>query len=87
MVAEGNQQKRRYADLREQTVRSYKTMMKKLGVNNVAGLTQLAPTGPRSWGAQDARSEPTQAGLGPLWWPTPTSISFVTLLRFWRRRD
>jgi DNA-binding NarL/FixJ family response regulator len=30
-------------DLREQTVRSYrKTMMKKLGVNNVAGLTQLA---------------------------------------------
>ena len=30
-------------DLLEQTVRSYrKTMMKKLGVNNVAGLTQLA---------------------------------------------
>jgi DNA-binding NarL/FixJ family response regulator len=30
-------------DLREQTIRSYrKTMMKKLGVNNVAGLTQLA---------------------------------------------
>jgi DNA-binding NarL/FixJ family response regulator len=30
-------------DLREQTVRSYrKTMMRKLGVNNVAGLTQLA---------------------------------------------
>jgi DNA-binding NarL/FixJ family response regulator len=30
-------------DLREQTVRSYrKTMMKKLSVNNVAGLTQLA---------------------------------------------
>ncbi len=30
-------------DLREHTVRSYrKTMMKKLGVNNVAGLTQLA---------------------------------------------
>jgi DNA-binding NarL/FixJ family response regulator len=30
-------------DLKEQTVRSYrKTMMKKLGVNNVAGLTQLA---------------------------------------------
>jgi DNA-binding CsgD family transcriptional regulator len=30
-------------DLREQTVRSYrKTMMKKLGINNVAGLTQLA---------------------------------------------
>jgi DNA-binding CsgD family transcriptional regulator len=29
--------------LKEQTVRSYrKTMMKKLGVNNVAGLTQLA---------------------------------------------
>jgi two-component system NarL family response regulator len=32
-------------DLREQTVRSYrKTMMKKLGVSNVAGLTQLALT-------------------------------------------
>src|SRR5579862_546987 len=30
-------------DLREQTVRSYrKTMMKKLGINNVASLTQLA---------------------------------------------
>jgi DNA-binding NarL/FixJ family response regulator len=30
-------------DLREQTIRSYrKTMMRKLGVNNVAGLTQLA---------------------------------------------
>ena len=30
-------------DLREQTIRSYrKTMMKKLGVNNVAGLTHLA---------------------------------------------
>jgi NarL family two-component system response regulator LiaR len=30
-------------DLREHTIRSYrKTMMKKLGVNNVAGLTQLA---------------------------------------------
>jgi DNA-binding CsgD family transcriptional regulator len=30
-------------DLGLQTVRSYrKTMMKKLGVNNVAGLTQLA---------------------------------------------
>lgn len=30
-------------DLREQTIRSYrKTMMKKLGVNNVAALTQLA---------------------------------------------
>jgi DNA-binding NarL/FixJ family response regulator len=30
-------------DLREQTIRSYrKTMMKKVGVNNVAGLTQLA---------------------------------------------
>jgi DNA-binding CsgD family transcriptional regulator len=30
-------------DLSEQTVRSYrKTMMKKLGVNNVAALTQLA---------------------------------------------
>jgi len=30
-------------DLGEQTVRSYrKTLMKKLGVNNVAGLTQMA---------------------------------------------
>ena len=45
MVAEGKTSKEiaKLLDLREQTVRSYrKTMMKKLGVNNVAGLTQLA---------------------------------------------
>jgi DNA-binding NarL/FixJ family response regulator len=45
MVAEGKTSKEIAVmlDLREQTVRSYrKTMMKKLGVNNVAGLTQLA---------------------------------------------
>jgi DNA-binding NarL/FixJ family response regulator len=45
MVAEGKTSKEiaTMLDLREQTVRSYrKTMMKKLGVNNVAGLTQLA---------------------------------------------
>src|ERR1700722_18028862 len=45
MVAEGKTSKEiaLMLDLREQTVRSYrKTMMKKLGVNNVAGLTQLA---------------------------------------------
>src|ERR1700675_347123 len=45
MVAEGKTSKKipTLADLREQTVRSYrKTMMKKLGINNVAGLTQLA---------------------------------------------
>src|SRR6266849_375326 len=45
MVAEGKTSKEIAAmlDLSEQTVRSYrKTMMKKLGVNNVAGLTQLA---------------------------------------------
>src|SRR5579871_1804346 len=45
MVAEGRTSKEIAVllDLREQTVRSYrKTMMKKLGVNNVAGLTQLA---------------------------------------------
>ena len=45
MVAEGKTSKEiaNLLDLREQTVRSYrKTMMKKLGVNNVAGLTQLA---------------------------------------------
>ena len=45
MVADGKTSKEIAVmlDLREQTVRSYrKTMMKKLGVNNVAGLTQLA---------------------------------------------
>ena len=45
MVAEGKTSKEIAAvlDLRELTVRSYrKTLMKKLGVNNVAGLTNLA---------------------------------------------
>ena len=45
MVADGKTSKEiaNLLDLREQTVRSYrKTMMKKLGINNVAGLTQLA---------------------------------------------
>ena len=45
LVAEGKTSKEIAVilDLREQTVRSYrKTMMKKLRVNNVAGLTQLA---------------------------------------------
>ncbi len=45
MVAEGKTSKEIAVilDLREQTVRSYrKTMMKKLGLNNVASLTQLA---------------------------------------------
>jgi DNA-binding NarL/FixJ family response regulator len=45
LVADGKTSKEiaTVLDLREQTVRSYrKTMMKKLGVNNVAGLTQVA---------------------------------------------
>jgi DNA-binding NarL/FixJ family response regulator len=45
LVAEGKTSKEIAVvlDLKEQTIRSYrKTMMKKLGVNNVAGLTQLA---------------------------------------------
>jgi DNA-binding NarL/FixJ family response regulator len=45
LVAEGKTSKEiaTVLDLSEQTVRSYrKTMMRKLGVNNVAGLTQLA---------------------------------------------
>ena len=45
LVADGKTSKEiaNMLDLSEQTVRSYrKTMMKKLGVNNVAGLTQLA---------------------------------------------
>lgn len=45
LVAEGKTSKEIAVmlDLREQTIRSYrKTMMRKLGVNNVAGLTQLA---------------------------------------------
>jgi DNA-binding NarL/FixJ family response regulator len=45
LVADGKTSKEiaTILDLREHTIRSYrKTMMKKLGVNNVAGLTQLA---------------------------------------------
>ncbi len=45
MVADGKTSKEiaGVLDLSEQTIRSYrKTMMRKLGVNNVAGLTQLA---------------------------------------------
>ena len=45
LVADGKTSKEiaNLLDLSEQTVRSYrKTMMRKLGVNNVAGLTQLA---------------------------------------------
>jgi DNA-binding NarL/FixJ family response regulator len=45
MVAEGKTSKEiaNLLTLREQTIRSYrKTMMKKLGISNVAGLTQLA---------------------------------------------
>jgi DNA-binding NarL/FixJ family response regulator len=45
LVAEGKTSKEiaTVLDLSEQTIRSYrKTMMRKLGVNNVAGLTQLA---------------------------------------------
>ena len=63
MVAEGKTSKEIAVmlDLREQTVRSYrKTMMKKLGVNNVAGLTQLAlSTGLTQLGrGQAAANEP-----------------------------
>jgi DNA-binding NarL/FixJ family response regulator len=58
MVAEGKTSKEIAVmlDLREQTVRSYrKTMMKKLRVNNVAGLTQLAlSTGLTQLGGQAA---------------------------------
>jgi DNA-binding CsgD family transcriptional regulator len=45
LVADGKTSKEiaTLLELSEQTVRSYrKTMMRKLGVNNVAGLTQLA---------------------------------------------
>ena len=58
MVAEGKTSKEIAVllDLKEQTVRSYrKTMMKKLGVNNVAGLTQLAlSTGLTQFGHESA---------------------------------
>lgn len=58
MVAEGKTSKdiAVMLDLGLQTVRSYrKTMMKKLGVNNVAGLTQLAlAAGITSWNKSDA---------------------------------
>ena len=62
MVAEGKTSKEIAVvlDLSEQTVRSYrKTMMKKLGVNNVAGLTQLAVSSGLTQlpGAQAAEAE------------------------------
>ena len=61
LVAEGKTSKEIAVmlDLREQTVRSYrKTMMKKLGVNNVAGLTQLAlSTGLTQSGRAAAKSD------------------------------
>jgi len=60
MVAEGKTSKdiAVLLDLGLQTVRSYrKTMMKKLGVNNVAGLTQLAlASGLTNWNKPDANS-------------------------------
>jgi DNA-binding NarL/FixJ family response regulator len=60
MVAEGKTSKdiAVLLDLGLQTVRSYrKTMMKKLGVNNVAGLTQLAlAAGITHWNKPDANS-------------------------------
>jgi len=56
LVADGKTSKEiaTLLDLSEQTVRTYrKTMMKKLGVNNVAGLTQLAlSTGLTQLGAE-----------------------------------
>jgi len=62
LVAEGKTSKEIAVmlDLGEQTVRSYrKTMMKKLGVNNVAGLTQLAlSTGLTQLTRGHAASEP-----------------------------
>ena len=60
LVAEGKTSKdiAVLLDLGLQTVRSYrKTMMKKLGVNNVAGLTQLAlAAGLTNWNKPDANS-------------------------------
>jgi DNA-binding NarL/FixJ family response regulator len=60
MVAEGKTSKEIAVllDLGLQTVRSYrKTMMKKLGVNNVAGITQLAlAAGITQWSRPDADS-------------------------------
>ena len=60
LVAEGKTSKdiAQLLDLGLQTVRSYrKTMMKKLGVNNVAGLTQLAlASGITHWNKPDANT-------------------------------
>src|SRR5450759_2914543 len=60
LVAEGKTSKdiAVMLDLGLQTIRSYrKTMMKKLGVNNVAGLTQLAlAAGITHWNKPDANS-------------------------------
>ena len=60
LVAEGKTSKdiAVLLDLGLQTIRSYrKTMMKKLGVNNVAGLTQLAlAAGITHWNKPDANT-------------------------------
>jgi DNA-binding CsgD family transcriptional regulator len=57
LVAEGKTSKEiaTILDLGLQTVRSYrKTMMKKIGVNNVAGLTQVAlSAGLTHWAVQN----------------------------------
>jgi len=61
LVAEGKTSKE-IASLLElglQTVRSYrKTMMKKIGVNNIAGLTQLALSAGLTRGGAEARNHP-----------------------------
>jgi DNA-binding NarL/FixJ family response regulator len=61
LVAEGKTSKEiaQLLDLGLQTVRSYrKTMMKKIGVTNVAGLTQVAlATGLTGWNRPEVRTE------------------------------
>ncbi|MFN0170394.1 MAG: response regulator [Bryobacteraceae bacterium] len=61
LVAEGKTSKEiaQLLDLGVQTIRSYrKTMMKKIGVTNVAGLTQVAlAAGVTNWSRPEARAE------------------------------
>jgi DNA-binding NarL/FixJ family response regulator len=93
LVAEGKTSKEIAVmlDLGLQTVRSYrKTMMKKLGVNNVAGLTQVALAAGITRFPVPVIDEQTKCWRRPgAPWPyrTPTFISFlIDSLRPWPTR-
>ena len=93
LVAEGKTSKEIAVmlDLGLQTVRSYrKTMMKKLGVSNVAGLTQVAlAAGITRFPIADGNHRPNDATPPGECCrsPTPTSTSSRTVLLFARRTE